>query len=98
MHRLLTTLRRGFKEKIGWKRLGIAASVLIIVFALTTLVQTLKGVDSSIILTALTEIAPYRMIQCRCGPVTRPVAPTAPTRTPASTVCPGFTSMRERWK
>ena len=61
MHRLLTTLRRGFKEKIGWKRLGIAASVLIIVFAVTTLVRTLKGVDSSIILTALTEIAPYRI-------------------------------------
>ena len=57
MHRLLTTLKRGFKEKIGWKRLGIAASVLIIVFAVTTLVRTLKGVDSSIILTALTEIA-----------------------------------------
>ena len=31
MHRLLTTLGRGFKEKIGWKRLGIAASLLIIV-------------------------------------------------------------------
>ena len=61
MHRLLTTLRRGFKEKIGWKRLGIAASLLIIVFAVTTLVRTLKGVDTSIILTALTEIAPYRI-------------------------------------
>src|SRR6266536_526301 len=61
MHRLLTTLKRGFKEKIGWKRLGIAASVLIIVLAVTTLVRTLKGVDSSVILTALTEIAPYRI-------------------------------------
>ena len=27
-----------------------------------------------------TEIAPYRMIQCRCGPVTRPLLPTAPMR------------------
>jgi hypothetical protein len=61
MHRLLTALKRGFKEKIGWKRLGVAASILIIVFAVTTLVRTLKGVDSSIILTALTEIAPYRI-------------------------------------
>ena len=61
MHRLLTALRRGFKEKIGWKRLGIAASLLIIVFAVTTLVRTLKGVDTSIILTALTEIAPHRI-------------------------------------
>ena len=31
MHRLLTALGRGFKEKIGWKRLGIAASLLIII-------------------------------------------------------------------
>ena len=61
MHRLLTTLKRGFKEKIGWKRLGIAASLLIIVFAVTTLVRTLKGVDTGIILTALTEIAPHRI-------------------------------------
>src|SRR5919205_431638 len=61
MHRLLTALGRGFKEKIGWKRLGIAASLLIIAFAVTTLVHTLKGVDSSIILTALTDIAPHRI-------------------------------------
>src|SRR5216684_537271 len=61
MHRLLTALGRGFKEKIGWKRLGIAASLLIIIFAVTSLVHTLKGVDTSIILTALTEIAPHRI-------------------------------------
>src|SRR5207302_1826992 len=62
MHRLLTALARGFKEKIGWKRLGIAASLLIIIFAVTTLVRTLKGVDTAIILTALTEIAPHRIV------------------------------------
>jgi len=56
MHRLLTTLGRGFKERIGWKRLGIAASLLIIAFAVTTLVRTLKGVDTGVILIALTEI------------------------------------------
>src|SRR3977135_718330 len=61
MRRLLTTLKRGFKEKIGWKRLGIAASLLIIVFAVTILVHTLKGIDTGIILTALTEIAPHRI-------------------------------------
>ena len=61
MHRLLTTLGRGFKERIGWKRLGIAASLLIIVFAVTTLVRTLKGVDTAVILVALTEIAPHRI-------------------------------------
>lgn len=58
MHELLTTLRRGFKKWIGWKRLGIAASVLIIAFAITTLVRTLKGVDTGVILVALTEIPP----------------------------------------
>src|SRR6476619_7310928 len=61
MHRLLTTLGRGFKEKIGWKRLGIAASLLIIIFAVTILVRTLKGIDTGVILTALTEIAPHRI-------------------------------------
>ena len=58
MHGLLTTLRRGFKRWIGWKRLGIAASLLIIGFAVTTLVRTLRGVDTGVILTALTEIPP----------------------------------------
>ncbi|MGX9426474.1 MULTISPECIES: lysylphosphatidylglycerol synthase transmembrane domain-containing protein [Bradyrhizobium] len=61
MHRLLTALGRGFKEKIGWKRLGIAASVIIIVLAVTHLVRTLKGVDTALVLTALTEIAPHRI-------------------------------------
>src|SRR5258708_22510391 len=61
MHGLLTTLRRGFKKRIGWKRLGIAASLLIIVFAITTLVRTLKGVDTGVVLIALTEIPPGRI-------------------------------------
>jgi uncharacterized membrane protein YbhN (UPF0104 family) len=55
MHRVLSALGRGFKERIGWKRLGIAASLLIIGFAITTLVHTLKGVDTGVILVALTE-------------------------------------------
>jgi glycosyltransferase 2 family protein len=58
MHGLLTALRRGFKRWIGWKRLGIAASLFIIAFAITTLVRTLKGVDAAVILTALTDIPP----------------------------------------
>jgi glycosyltransferase 2 family protein len=58
MHGLLTALRRGFKKWIGWKRLGIAASLFIIAFAITTLVRTLKGVDAAVILTALTDIPP----------------------------------------
>ena len=43
MHRLLSTLKRGFKEKIGWKRLGIAASLLIIAIAIWTLVKHAEG-------------------------------------------------------
>jgi uncharacterized membrane protein YbhN (UPF0104 family) len=61
MHRLLTTLGRGFRERIGWKRLGIAASFLIIAFAIRTLVHTLKGVDAGVILVALTNIYPGRI-------------------------------------
>ena len=55
MHRLPATLKRGFTQRIGWKRLGIAASLVIIGFAIATLVRMLKGVDAGVILTALTE-------------------------------------------
>jgi glycosyltransferase 2 family protein len=58
MRELLTAPGRGFMKWIGWKRLGVAASILIIAFAITTLVRTLKGVDTGVILTALTEIPP----------------------------------------
>src|SRR4249919_2923578 len=61
MYRLLATLKRGFKDKIGWKRLGIALSVLIIALAITHLVRTLKGVDSAVVLVALTELPPHRI-------------------------------------
>src|ERR1700758_3322707 len=61
MQGLLAALGRGFKKWIGWKRLGIAASLFIIAFAITTLVRTLKGVDTGVILTALTEISPHRI-------------------------------------
>ncbi|GLR85588.1 lysylphosphatidylglycerol synthase transmembrane domain-containing protein [Bradyrhizobium iriomotense] len=56
MQDVLPALKRGFKRWIGWRRLGIAASVMIIAFAITTLVRTLKGIDTGVILTALTEI------------------------------------------
>jgi uncharacterized membrane protein YbhN (UPF0104 family) len=59
---LLTALGRGFKKWIGWKRLGVAASLLIIAFAITTLVRTLKGVDTAVILTALTDIPPGHIV------------------------------------
>src|ERR1700748_1597101 len=61
MRELLTALRRGFKEWIGWKRLGVAASLAIIAFAITTLVRTLKGVDTGVMLVALTDIPPHNI-------------------------------------
>ena len=61
MDRLLTTLRRGFRKRIGWKRVGIAASLMIIAFAIYTLIHTLRGVDSSVILVALTEKSPTQI-------------------------------------
>ena len=54
----LTALQRGFNKWIGWKRLGVAASLVIIALAVRTLVHTLKGVDKGVILTALTEMQP----------------------------------------
>jgi glycosyltransferase 2 family protein len=58
MHRFLTALQRGFHDWIGWKRLGIAASLLIIVIAVTTLIRMLKGVDVNVILLALRDTSP----------------------------------------
>lgn len=55
MHRLLTTLGRGFKTYIGWKRLGVVASILIIGLAISHLVKTLSGVDTGVILAAMKE-------------------------------------------
>src|SRR5690606_18321670 len=45
-----------------------------------------------------TVTLPYRITQCRCGPVTRPVEPTLPIRCPRFTTSPTFTSVRLRWK
>lgn len=56
MFELLATLQRGFHRWIGWKRLGIAASLLVISFAVMTLVRTLKGVDGNVILAAAQEM------------------------------------------
>src|SRR5271170_6939862 len=61
MVRLLAMLRHGFKERIGWKRLGVAASLIIIAFAITTLVHTLKGIDTGVMLVALTDIPPQHI-------------------------------------
>src|SRR6202046_5681855 len=62
MVRLLAALGRGFKERIGWKRVGIAASLVIIAFAITTLVRTLKGIDTGVMLVALTDIPLHHIV------------------------------------
>src|ERR1700759_3763258 len=58
MQGMLAALGRGFKKWIGGNGLGIGGSLFIIAFAITTLIRTLKGVDTGVILTALTEIPP----------------------------------------
>src|ERR1700744_3102643 len=76
MQGLLAAVGRGFKKWIGWNRLGIAASLFIIAFAITTLVRTLKGVDTGVILTTLTEIPPGHIalaalcVMCAFGTLT----------------------------
>src|SRR5271170_35549 len=62
MVRLLAMLRHGFKERIGWKRVGIAASLVIIAFAITSLVRTLKGIDTGVMLVALTDIPLHHIV------------------------------------
>src|SRR6195952_428460 len=61
MHRLLTALQRGFKERIGWKRLGIAPSLLIIAFAITTNVRNPQGGDTRVSRVGLTENPPFHV-------------------------------------
>lgn len=53
MFRMLTALGRGFKQHIGWKRLGVVASLIVIVLAISHLVTTLKGLNFADILAAM---------------------------------------------
>ena len=55
MQDLLNTLGRVFRERICWKRVGIVASLAIVTLAVVHLFRTLKGVNTSIVLTALAE-------------------------------------------
>ena len=55
MQQVLSTLGRVFREKIGWKKVGIVASLLIVTIAVMHLFRTLKGVDTAVVLTALAE-------------------------------------------
>src|SRR3569832_1794254 len=62
MIQLLAALQRGFKERIGWKRVGIAASLVIIALAIRILVRTLKGIDTGVMREALTNILPQYIL------------------------------------
>jgi uncharacterized membrane protein YbhN (UPF0104 family) len=53
MQGCLSALRRAFHEWVGWKRLGIIASLAIVTIAIMHLVNTLKGVDTGMVLAAL---------------------------------------------
>lgn len=61
MQRLLNTIARVFNEKIGWKRIGIAASLLIVTIAIMHLFHTLKGVDKYMVLSALAEKSEHQI-------------------------------------
>src|SRR3569833_2450273 len=55
MQGLLSASRSVFDRWIGWKRLGILASLTIVAIAVMHLVKTLKGIDTSAVLTALED-------------------------------------------
>lgn len=61
MFRMLTALGRGFKQYVGWKRLGLVASLVIIALAISHLVHTLKGLDTARILGAMAEKSPNQI-------------------------------------
>ncbi len=55
MHRLLSALGRGFNKYVGFKRLGIVASLAIIAFAIAHLTKTLSGIDVDVIIRSMRE-------------------------------------------
>jgi uncharacterized membrane protein YbhN (UPF0104 family) len=55
MQGLVSALRRVFEKWIGWKRLGLLASVTIVTIAIMHLIKTLKGINTSIVLTAIED-------------------------------------------
>ncbi|MBI3699951.1 MAG: UPF0104 family protein [Afipia sp.] len=62
MQRLLNTFARVFKERIGWKRLGIAASLLIVTIAVIHLFHTLKRVDKYAVLSAVADKSEHHIV------------------------------------
>src|SRR6202012_4667254 len=61
MIRLFAMLRHGFKKRVGWERGGTAARLGILAFAIKALFRTLKGIDTGVMLVALTDIPPHHI-------------------------------------
>ncbi|MBY0382381.1 MAG: UPF0104 family protein [Xanthobacteraceae bacterium] len=55
MQGFVSALRRAFDRWVGWKRLGILASVAIVTIAVLHLIKTLKGINSEHVLLALED-------------------------------------------
>lgn len=55
MRRLFTALKDGFHNYVGWKRVGIAASIIVIAVAVIVLVRTLASVNWALVLQAVQE-------------------------------------------
>ena len=61
MKRFVVVSGQWFRRWVGWKRLGIAASVTVIAIAVTTLLATLRSIDPALVVSALREISPPRV-------------------------------------
>jgi glycosyltransferase 2 family protein len=48
-------LRRGFHKHVGWKRVGIAASLIIITIAVLSLIRMLAGIDLAAVIDAIRQ-------------------------------------------
>lgn len=55
MRRFFHTLRDGFTKYVGWKRLGVAASITVIAIAVFILVRTLVSLDIARVLAGLQD-------------------------------------------
>lgn len=54
---VLSQANAWFTRTIGWKRVGLVLSIALISFAIATLIKLLKGVDSSLIVVAMTNMS-----------------------------------------
>jgi uncharacterized membrane protein YbhN (UPF0104 family) len=61
MNGVFASLRSFFFAYVGWKRLGILASLTLVIVAAVTLVRTLRGINTWTVMTALAEISPWHV-------------------------------------